>query len=392
MHVQDVFLKGTKNWGKKSADNQNCSADNTHHIYLPAIFLGPDKDKVEVSPKAKAKNWRWWLLLLLFTVLTLSGQTVGTLLGRFYFVHGGNSTWLLTLIPASGVVLVIPLLLLLPSASQRRPSSIKFAGISIILGLLGTGYNLMYNYGIRYLPVSTFSLLSSTGLAFNAVFAYFLNSQKFTPYIFNSVLILTLAAVLLGVHSDGGSASSKKYPLALTLTLASSVLVGFILSLTQLTIQKILKAKTLAIVLEMTLWTGVVTALACIVGLFASGQWRGLHEEFVGFDRGRVSYLMTLIWIGVSWQVSSVGFFGLIYSISSLFANVIATVGLPLVPIFGVVFFHEKMEGVKVVALLMAVLGFANYMFQHYLDDSRERNAAHPLMEVRHDHSTVVSV
>ncbi|KAK8957254.1 putative purine permease 11 [Platanthera zijinensis] len=192
----------------------------------------------------------------------------------------------------------------------RRPSSIKFAGISIILGLLGTGDNLMLTYGIRYIPVSTFSLLSSTNLAFNAVFAYFLNSQKFTPYIFNSVLILTLAAILLAVHSDGGSASSKNYPLGLTLTLAASALAGFILSLTQLTIQKILKAKTMAIVLEMMLWTGVVTTLACIVGLFASGQWRGVHEEFMGFDRGRVSYLMTLIWIGVRWLVASVGFWG----------------------------------------------------------------------------------
>ncbi|KAK8957467.1 putative purine permease 11 [Platanthera zijinensis] len=301
-------------------------------------------------------------------------------------------TWMLTLIPASAVVLVIPLLLLVPSASHHRPSSIKFAGICIILGLLGTGDNLMFNYGIRYLPVSTFSLLCSTGLAFNAFFAYFLNSQKFTPYIFNSVLILTLAAVLLGVHSDGGSASSNKYPLGVTLTLAASALAGFILSLTQLAIKNILKAKTMAIVMEMMLWTGVVTTLACIVGLFAGGQWRGIHEEFAGFDRGRVSYLMTLIWIGVSWLAASVGFLGMIYSISSLFANVIGTLGLPLVPIFAVVFFHEKMDGVKVVALLMAVLGFVNYMYQHYLDDSRERNAAHPLMEVKHDHSAVDSV
>ncbi|KAK8963591.1 putative purine permease 11 [Platanthera guangdongensis] len=348
--------------------------------------------ETEPRPKNFDQKWRWWLLLLLFAVLILSGQTVGTLLGRFYFVHGGNSTWMLTLIPASAVVLVIPLLLLVPFASHRRPSSIKFAGICIILGLLGTGDNLMFNYGIRYLPVSTFSLLCSTGLAFNAFFAYLLNSQKFTPYIFNSVIILTLAAVLLGVHSDGGSASSNKYPLGVTLTLAASALAGFILSLTQLTIKKVLKAKTMAIVMEMMLWTGVVTALACIVGLFASGQWRGIHEEFVGFDRGRVSYLMTLIWIGVSWLSASVGFLGMIYSISSLFANVIGTLGLPLVPIFAVVFFHEKMDGVKVVALLMAVLGFANYMYQHYLDDMRERNAAHPLMEVKHDHSAVDSV
>ncbi|KAK8957468.1 putative purine permease 11 [Platanthera zijinensis] len=354
----------------------------------PIVYL-----ETEPRPKNFAQKWRWWLLLLLFTVFILSGQTVGTLLGRFYFVHGGNSTWMLTLIPASAVVLVIPLLLLIPSAaSHRRPSAIKFAGMCIILGLLGTGVNLMFNYGLRYLPVSTFSLLSSTNLAFNAVFAYFLNSQKFTPYIFNSVLILTLAAVLLSFHSDGGSATSNKYPLGVTLTLAASALAGFILSLTQLTIKKILNAKTMAIVLEMMLWTGVVTALACIVGLFASGQWRGIHEEFVGFDGGRVLYVMTLIWIGVGWLAALVGFLGLIYSISSLFANVIGTLGLPLVPIFAVVFFHEKMDGVKVVALLMAVLGFVNYMYQHYLDDSRERNAAHPSMEVKHDHSVVDSV
>lgn len=56
---------------------------------------------------------------------------------------------------------------------------------------------------------------------------------------------------------------------------------------------------------------------------------------------------------------------------SSLFSNVISTLGLPIVPIFSVIFFHDKLDGVKIVAMLLSLWGFVSYIYQHYLDDCK---------------------
>ncbi|KAK8945079.1 putative purine permease 11 [Platanthera zijinensis] len=324
------------------------------------------------------KSWRWWLMICAFTFFILAGQAAATLLGRFYYNQGGKSLWMSTIVQSCGSpLLLLPVALLFPltSSSQiARPPAAKTAAIYVVLGILIAGDNLMYSYGLLYLPVSTYSLVCATQLAFNALFSYFFNSQKFTPFIFNSIILLTLAAALLGVRSDGNSSVSNKYPIGFALTICASATFSLTLSLMQLSFQKVLKNETFAVVLEMIVWTNFVASAASVAGLFASGEWSGIHLEFAEFEKGRLSYVMTLVWIAVSWAVYSVGAVGLIYAVSSLFANVIATLALPLVPVFAVVFFHDRMDGVKVVALLIAFLGFVNYVYQHYLDDSKAKS------------------
>ncbi|ONK56001.1 uncharacterized protein A4U43_C10F3120 [Asparagus officinalis] len=141
----------------------------------------------------------------------------------------------------------------------------------------------------------------------------------------------------------------------------------------QYAFQKALKQETFSAVLEMQLCTNLVATCVTVVGFFINGGWRVLSNEMLGFEKGKVLYLMTLIWTAITWQVSFVGSIGLIHMVSSLFANVISTLALPIVPIFAVVFFHDEMDGVKVVAMLIAVWGFLSYIYQHYLDDSRQK-------------------
>ena len=94
--------------------------------------------------------------------------------------------------------------------------------------------------------------------------------------------------------------------------------------------------------------------------------------EMEEYSEGKVSYLMTLVWTAATWQISSVGMLGLVFEVSSLFSNVISTVALPVVPILGVVFFRDRMDGVKAMALILAVWGSVSYVYQHYLDDSKK--------------------
>ena len=49
----------------------------------------------------------------------------------------------------------------------------------------------------------------------------------------------------------------------------------------------------------------------------------------------------------------------------------ISTLSLPVMLIFAVVFFRDKMVGVKVMALLLAIWGFVSYIYHNYLDNDK---------------------
>ncbi|KAK9144870.1 hypothetical protein Sjap_004773 [Stephania japonica] len=342
---------------------------------------------IRKKPLSGIKHLKWWLSLIVYTCLLLSGQTTATLLGRLYYDKGGNSKWMATLVQSAGfLLLLIPFLLLhlYPSNSAseninnnvRKPSIFKVALLYVVVGVLMAGDNLMYSYGLLYLPVTTYSLLCATQLAFNAVFSFLINSQKFTALILNSLVLLTTSASLLAVTPDSANptgVSKGKYVIGFICTLGASAVYALLLSLMQYAFQKIIRKQTFSAVLEMQIYPSLVASTICVVGLFVSGELRSLTTEMKQYDEGRVSYAMTLAWTAVTWQISFIGTVGLIFTVSALFSNVISTLALPIVPIFAVVFFNDKMNGVKAVALVLSIWGFASYMYQHYLDDSKSK-------------------
>ncbi|XP_010247691.1 PREDICTED: probable purine permease 11 [Nelumbo nucifera] len=345
--------------------------------------LGLPKDGIAVNqPSLKPKNWHWWLLVALNIAFLLIGQSAAVLLGRFYYDQGGNSKWMATLVQTAAFPILLLPLFLFPSSQNpsttstdsAQPSIVTVVVVYLFLGILIAGDNMLYSVGLLYLSASTYALICASQLAFNAVFSFFINSQKFTALILNCIVLLTLSASLIAVRSDSAEpegVSKGKYVLGFLCTLGASAAYSLILSLMQLSFQKVLKKQTFSIVLQMQIFTSLVATCACIVGLFASGEWKGLKEEMDQFGKGKVSYVMTLVWTAVSWQICSVGVVGLIFVASSLFSNVISTLALPLVPVAAVILLHDKMDGVKVVAMLLAIWGFASYLYQHYIDDSK---------------------
>ncbi|KAF3449506.1 hypothetical protein FNV43_RR10234 [Rhamnella rubrinervis] len=286
----------------------------------------------------KLVEYKWWIRITIYTLFLLTGQSAATLLGRLYYDKGGNSKWMATFVQSAG----FPILLPSYSSSHHQPTD-----------------NMMYSYGLLYLPVSTYSLLCGTQLAFNALFSFFLNSQKFTPFILNSLVLLTISASLLAVNADSENTtkiSKGKYVIGFLCTVGASATYSLYLSLVQLSSK--------------------------------SGEWKSLKKEMNDFTQGKVSYTMTLLWTAITWQISSVGMLGLIFEVSSLFSNVISTLALPVVPILAVMFFHDKVNGVKVVALVLAVWGFVSYIYQHYLDDRKckaaeEKASSNEISEVQ---------
>ncbi|XP_020600143.1 probable purine permease 11 [Phalaenopsis equestris] len=127
---------------------------------------------------AKLKHWKWWLLVVLNIFFLLVGQTVATLLARFYYDQGGNSKWLSTLVQTALFPLLYIFFIFFPTTTTSSfsspspntisgPSTRKLALIYTALGLLIAANNLMYSYGLLYLPVSTYSLICASHLAGN---------------------------------------------------------------------------------------------------------------------------------------------------------------------------------------------------------------------------------
>ncbi|KAK8693367.1 hypothetical protein V6N13_070952 [Hibiscus sabdariffa] len=359
-------------------------------------FLIMDGNLMDQSPFLKLGRWQWWLMVATNILFLIVGQAAAVLLGRFYYDQGGNSEWMATFVQTAGFpILFIPLFLLRPSrkpetstSSSTSPSIKLVALLYFVLGLVVAGDNMLYSVGLLYLSASTYSLICATQLAFNAVFSYFLNSQKMTALILNSVAILSLSAALIAVNEDSevpSGVNKGNYFLGFICTLGASALYSLLLSLMQLSFQKVLKRETFSVVLEMQIYTSLVATCVSTAGLFASGEWKGLPQEMEGFRSGRVPYVLTLVWTAISWQVCAVGVVGLIFAVSSLFSNVISTLSLAITPLAALIVFHDKMNGVKVIAMLLALCGFCSYIYQNYLDDVNARKMESQSQSHTHD-------
>ncbi|TKY55535.1 purine permease 10 [Spatholobus suberectus] len=84
----------------------------------------------------------------------------------------------------------------------------------------------------------------------------------------------------------------------------------------------------------------------------------------------------------VTWQISGIGLVGLIFEVSSLFSIVIDTMELHIVPFLAAIFFHDKINGMKVIAFLLALWGFLSYVYQQYLDDKKAKADTSDVVEV----------
>ncbi|CAI0545175.1 unnamed protein product, partial [Linum tenue] len=338
------------------------------------------------------KDFWWWLKIALYTVGVLLGQSAALLLGRLYFLKGGNSKWMSSVVQVLGFPVLIPFYIFITMKEGQKgvaiddeddddrkpPSPYTLGAIYASLGLI-IGLNcFLYSVGLQNLPVSTYTLLCASQLAFNSFFSYFINGQKFTPFVVNSLVLLTISSVLLVFNKDDTSSSSTapaisrvKYIIGFLCTLTSSALYGVVLSVTQFVFTRVVKRQTFKQVMEMIITENVVASVVTVVGLFASGEWRSIDREMDAYRLGTVPYLMVLIWIAVFWQMFSIGAVGLIFEVSSLFSNSISAVGLPIVPIMAVFFFNDKMNGIKGVSMALAVWGFVSYVYQYYVDGQK---------------------
>ncbi|XP_004233087.2 probable purine permease 10 [Solanum lycopersicum] len=340
---------------------------------------GTESSENAKTSRLQSSKFILWLQIFIFTFFTLGGQAAGTLLGRVYYEQGGQTRWIATLAQTAGFSILLPFICY-PSPKNHNedertihhPSIFVRASVYIFLGLFQVANSMSFTVGVQYLPASTYSLISGSQLAFNAITSYLLNGQKITAIILNSVVLLSFsssAVIFQNETGDSGEISQKSLLIGFAATTFGSLGYALQFSLTELAFQKVFKSNTLKEVMKMSFFIGFFVTIASLTGLFASGNWRDLGKEMGEYRTGKSSYVLNLVCSAIAWQLYALGSVGLVFKASSLFSNVIINLGTSIVPIFAMLFLKDRMNGLKVFSLLLGLWGYASYIYQHYLDD-----------------------
>ncbi|XP_019174181.1 PREDICTED: purine permease 3-like [Ipomoea nil] len=319
------------------------------------------------------------ILLFLSCIILSIGNCGGPLLIRLYFLRGGNRVWFSSWLQTAGFpVIFIPLLVSYHHRRRRAcndesTKSRKFFLITPFLSIAAALFgvflgvdNYLYSYGVSKLPVSTSSLIMATQLVFTAGFAFLLVKQKFTAFSINAVVLLTVGAVVLGLRAGSdrpAGESNKAYLLGFVLTVAAAALSGMMLPLIELSYLKAKQAASFSVVLEFQMIMGFVGTIFSTVGMIINKDFEVIPREAREFELGVTKYYVLAVFTAIVWQFFFVGALGVISYGSSLLSGVIVAVLLPVTEMLAVIFYHEKFEAEKGIALFLSIWGLVSYFY-----------------------------
>lgn len=238
--------------------------------------------------KAESNTKMKKILLILSCIIQSIGNTGGPLTTRLYFIHGGKRVWFSSFLQTAGwPMIIIPILV---SYFQRRRNnksqgseaklfSIKpFSFLAfVVIGLITGLDDYLYSYGVARLPISTSSLIIASQLAFTAGFAFVLVKQKFTPYSVNAIVLLTIGASSLALHTSNDrpkGETKKEYIKGFMMTVAASCLYGFMLPLIELAYKKAKQRITYSSVLEFQMVMSFFATAFCAVGMLINKDFQ----------------------------------------------------------------------------------------------------------------------
>ncbi|KAL2498079.1 Purine permease 3 [Abeliophyllum distichum] len=241
-------------------------------------------------------------LLGLNCLILAIGNCGAPLVMRLYFIRGGKRIWFSSWLQTAGwPIIFIPLIIAYMHRRKTGGATTKTQFFfmkprvfiaSTAIGVLTGLDDYLTSYGVAKLPVSTSTLIIATQLAFTAGFAFLLVKQKFTGYSINAIVLLTVGAVVLGLHTSGDrpkGESNKEYLLGFFLILAAAALYGFILPLVELMYLKAKQAITYTLVLEIQMVMCFFATAFCTVGMLINNDFqdvqRVLFIEYEGLER-----------------------------------------------------------------------------------------------------------
>ncbi|CAK7347207.1 unnamed protein product [Dovyalis caffra] len=246
------------------------------------------KEETQVNPTMKKA------LLILNCIILSIGNCGGPLMMRLYFIHGGKRVWLSAWLQTGGwPIILIPLAITYFHRRPTDPTTKLFYTkpplfiAAAIIGVLTGLDDYLYAYGLARLPVSTSSLIIATQLTFTAGFAFLLVKQKFTSYSINAVVLLTVGAGVLALHTGSDKPaheSNREYILGFIVTLGAAALYGLILPLVELTYKKSRQEINYTLVMEIQMIMCLFATVFCTAGMLVNKDFQ------VGFSK--FSYIL----------------------------------------------------------------------------------------------------
>eukprot|EP00252_Welwitschia_mirabilis_P020428 TRINITY_DN5004_c0_g1_i1.p1 TRINITY_DN5004_c0_g1~~TRINITY_DN5004_c0_g1_i1.p1 ORF type:complete len:385 (-),score=46.12 TRINITY_DN5004_c0_g1_i1:175-1329(-) len=329
------------------------------------------------------KPTSFWVFLFLSTCAMLIAFPASTLLSRLYYVNGGKSRWLLSWIAVAGWPLTAAFLIPFYFMEEARPTKLtcQLTLSYALLGLLSFVDNMLYAYAYAYLPASTASLLSSSAVVFTAIFAYFIVNKKLNISTLNAIVIIAAASVLIGLDSDSDIPSGVnhgQYIAGFLWDILGSALHGLIFALSELLFIKLLGRSSFHVVLEQQLMVSLFGCIFTTIGVVVNDDFRAMRSEAATFKDGPVSYYMVLFWGAVTFQLGVLGSVAVLYLTSTLLAGVLNAARVPITSIAAVIFFHDSMDGFKILSLLLTLWGFASYIHGSTLEVKQKQDTDVP--------------
>ncbi|KAI7728595.1 hypothetical protein M8C21_014257 [Ambrosia artemisiifolia] len=334
-----------------------------------AVMINQQDENNDKMSKSMKKT-----LLVLNCIMLGIGNCGGPLVQRLYFVKGGKRIWLSScLLTAGWPFLIIPLICSFLYKKRNGSQETKLISLKssiffpcAILGVLTGLDDYLAAYGVSRLPVSTSALIIATQLAFTAGFAFILVKQKFSAFTINAVVLLSIGAVVLALHSSTDRPdheSSIKYYEGFFMTLGASALYGFILPSIELTFKKAKQPITYSLVMEMQIVISFFATAFCIIGMLINHDFKAIPQEARNFELGAVTYYVVLSVNSLFWQFFFLGAIGVIFCASSLLSGIIIATLLPVTESLAVLFFHERFQVEKGLSLALSLWGFISYFY-----------------------------
>ncbi|CAN1331929.1 Purine permease 1 [Linum perenne] len=289
---------------------------------------------------------------------------------RLYFLHGGKRVWLSGWLQTGGwPIMLLPLTV--AYFLRRHTDTSRLFLSAVIIGIL-TGFDdYLYAYGVARLPVSTSSLVIATQLVFTAGFAYLLVKQRFTPYTVNAVVLLTVGAGVLAMHSSSDrpeGESSKEYVMGFLMTLVAALLYGLILPLVELAYKKAEQEISYTVVVEFQMVMSLFATLVCTVGMLVNHDFQVLQTFFLG--------AVGVIFVG-----------------SSMLSGILIAVLLPVTEVFAVIFYSENFQAEKGVSLGLSLWGFVSYFYGEFRQSKKNLMLdSAPKIQLSETNNQVISV
>ncbi|KAI3894417.1 hypothetical protein MKX03_016923 [Papaver bracteatum] len=327
------------------------------------------KSKNHIEKPIRTKNW---LMITMNCVFAICGTVGGPFLMRLYYLHGGNRIWLSSFLGSAGFpILIFPLMFLF---IRSKSSAVKLSSPfwmeqklflwGAVLGILYGLATFMYALGLSHIPVSTSSLLMATQLCFIAFFSWLIVKQKFTAFIINAVVVMTLGSVLLGINTNGDKPIG--YLLGFLLTLAAAALLGLIMPLIELSFSRAVRNITYSILLQFQIILSLFATIACVIGMLVNKDFQAIPREANDFELGKEKYYIIMVMSAIIWQLQGVGTVGVIFYTSALFNGILGALLVPLIGVAAVIFYHESFTGLKGIALVLCLWGFSSYFYGEY--------------------------